>query len=178
MRGEHGAPVVVVESIDDGSRSAFEGAAPRPGDRLVKIGNEDIAVRFAASIYVDRDADKAANDTVQSFIDEIGGPATVKLHVVRATRQVSPLLLSMSHTFEKFDPDSYWFGVYLLTVRLLETSMLVFFKKRTTKAMVATVASVISLTIAQKYKPWLRDSDDEVRSGVRARCLRLPHPFP
>ena len=98
VRGEHGAPVVVVESIDDGSRSAFEGAAPRPGDRLVKIGNEDIAVRFAASIYVDRDADKAANDTVQSFIDDIVGPATVKLHIVRSTRQVSPLLLSMSHT--------------------------------------------------------------------------------
>ena len=99
-----------------------------------------------------------------------GGPATVSLHVASAERQVSRVLLSMSHTFEKFEPDSYWFGVYLLTVRLLETSMLVFFKKRTTKAMVATAVSVMSLLIAQKCKPWLLDADDKVR---RQRALAL-----
>ena len=54
------------------------------------------------------------------------------------------------------------YGVYLMVVRLFETSLLVFFTKRTTKAMVATAVSVISLTIAQKFKPWLRDSDDAV----------------
>ena len=78
-------------------------------------------------------------------------------------REVSKVLLAMSHIFEKFEPDTYWYGVYLMTVRLLETSMLVFFKKRTTKASVATVAAVVSLTIAQKFKPWLIDSDDKVR---------------
>ena len=78
-------------------------------------------------------------------------------------REVSKVLLAMSHIFEKFEPDTYWYGVYLMTVRLLETSMLVFFKKRTTKASVATAVAVVSLTIAQKYKPWLRDSDDQVR---------------
>ena len=41
--------------------------------------------------------------------------------------------------------------------------MLVFFKKRTTKTTIATAVAVSSLTIAQKYKPWLRDSDDKVR---------------
>ena len=78
-------------------------------------------------------------------------------------RGVSKVLLSMSHIFDKFEPETYWYGVYLMTVRLLETSMLVFFKKRTTKASVATAVAVVSLTIAQKYKPWLRDSDDQVR---------------
>ena len=59
-----------------------------------------------------------------------------------------------------------------MVVRLLETSLLVFFKKRTTKASVATGVAVVSLTIAQKYKPWLRDSDDKVRSA--APQLKLP----
>ena len=54
-----------------------------------------------------------------------------------------------------------------MSVRLFETSMLVFFKKRTTKTTIATAVAVSSLTIAQKYKPWLRDSDDKVR---RARA--------
>ena len=56
-----------------------------------------------------------------------------------------------------------------MSVRLLETSLLVFFKKRTTKATIATAVAVSSLTIAQKYKPWLRDSDDKVRSALAAR---------
>ena len=98
--------------------------------------------------------------------------------LVHDPRQVSPLLLSMVHTYEKFEPDTYWFGEYLLTVRLLETSMLVFFKKPSTKAMIATAVSFISLAIAQKCQPWLRDSDDQVRSSARARCMRLSHTLP
>ena len=60
-----------------------------------------------------------------------------------------------------------------MSVRLLETSLLVFFKKRTTKATIATAVAVSSLTIAQKYKPWLRDSDDKVG---RARTKRASPP--
>ena len=56
-----------------------------------------------------------------------------------------------------------------MLARLLETSILVLFKKRTTRTAIATVVAVVSLTIAQKYKPWLRDSDDKVR---RARAAR------
>ena len=59
-------------------------------------------------------------------------------------------------------------------VRLLETSMLVFFTKRTTKTTIATAVAVSSLTIAQKYKPWLRESDDKVmesKSGARLAGL-------
>ena len=54
-------------------------------------------------------------------------------------------------------------------VRLLETSMLVFFTKRTTKTTIAIAVAVSSLTIAQKYKPWLRESDDKVRRANPAR---------
>ena len=56
------------------------------------------------------------------------------------------------------------YGCYLIFVRLLETSLLVFFKKRSTKAMIATAVAVVSLTVAEKYEPWLRDSDDKVRA--------------
>ena len=65
-----------------------------------------------------------------------------------------------------------------MLVRLLETSMLVLFKKRTTKTAIATAVAVSSLTIAQKYKPWLRESDDKVRreSDARASPVRLTAP--
>ena len=76
--------------------------------------------------------------------------------------EASRNLFAIQHLFEKYEGDTYWYGVYLMATRLLETSILVFFKKRTTKSMVATGIAVLSLTIAQKYKPWLRDSDDEV----------------
>ena len=178
VRGDRDA--VAVKSVHDDRRAFATGTAPRPGDRLLRVGETDVAEIVARAIDAEpNNADKAANDTVQRLVRDAlarsaaereahGGPAMVALQIVRAERQVSRLLLSMSHTFEKFEPDSYWFGVYLLTVRLLETSMLVFFKKRTTKAMVATAVSVISLLIAQKYNPWLRDSDDKVRTSVRA----------
>ena len=67
-----------------------------------------------------------------------------------------------SRSYEKFEAHAWWYGAYLMAVRLLETSLLVFFAKRSTKATVGTAIAVISLTIAQKYKPWLRESDDEV----------------
>ena len=62
-----------------------------------------------------------------------------------------------------------------MLVRLLETSMLVLFKKRTTKTAIATAVAVSSLTIAQKYKPWLRESDDKVRRESGAHFARLTH---
>ena len=54
------------------------------------------------------------------------------------------------------------YGVYLIYMRLLQTSVLVFFPNRITKALVATAAAVLSMVLAQKFKPWLRDSDDQV----------------
>jgi hypothetical protein len=76
--------------------------------------------------------------------------------------EVSPLLLAMTHLFEKYEPHAYWYGVFLIFVRLLETSVLVFFHKRSTKATFATLVAVLSLSVLQKYQPWLKDSDDLV----------------
>ena len=37
---------------------------------------------------------------------------------------------TMGFLFEKFEPDAWWFGVFQIEVRLLETSFLVFIKRR------------------------------------------------
>ena len=75
-----------------------------------------------------------------------------------------------NHARERLTPrELRRYGAYLMWVRLLETSMLVFFTKRTTKTTIATAVAVSSLTIAQKYKPWLRESDDKVRRANPAR---------
>lgn len=86
-----------------------------------------------------------------------------KLEQMHDNVKISPWLLSMQHVFEKFEGRTWWYGVYMMSVRLLETSMLVFFRKRSTKASVATAVAVVSLVIAEKFEPWLSDSDDEVR---------------
>ena len=44
--------------------------------------------------------------------------------------EVSPLLVAMAHLFEKYEGDAYWYGVLLISARLAETSLLVFFHKR------------------------------------------------
>jgi hypothetical protein len=54
---------------------------------------------------------------------------------------ISPLLLAMQQYFEKYEGRMYWYGAYLMSVRLFETSMLVFFKKRTTKTTIATAVA-------------------------------------
>ena len=154
-------------------RRVFEGETPCLGDSLLAVG--DIGQPPSNRVKRIRVPDQQdVNDYVQDLVREAAGrdpngsPQRVALYFA-PIRQTSPVLLSMSHIFEKFEPDKYWYGLYLLMVRLLETSMLVFFKKRTTKAMVATAVSVISLTIAQKCRPWLRDSDDQVRSIARTQ---------
>ena len=76
--------------------------------------------------------------------------------------KVMPLLLAMAHNYEKYEASTFWYGVYLILIRLLQTSLLVLFPDRMTKAAVGTLVAVISLTIAQREKPWLRDSDDKV----------------
>ena len=88
--------------------------------------------------------------------------------------KISPWLLSMQHVFEKFEGRTWWYGVYMMSVRLLETSMLVFFRKRSTKASVATAVAVVSLVIAEKFEPWLSDSDDEVRGFECRRTIACP----
>jgi len=76
--------------------------------------------------------------------------------------KVMPLLLAMAHNYEKYEASTFWYGVCLILIRLLQTSLLVLFPDRMTKAAVGTLVAVISLTIAQREKPWLRDSDDKV----------------
>ena len=155
---------VAVERMADDGSIFEEGKPPSLGDRLLRVGDQHVAVTD------DMRANNAVNDHVRGLIEEAANRNSGRIELYFAPhREVSQFLLSMSHIFEKFEADKYWYGLFLLTVRLWETSMLVFFKKRTTKAMVATAVSVISLTIAQKCKPWLRDSDDQVWSIARAR---------
>ena len=61
---------------------------------------------------------------------------------------------ALAHVDASFRRESQVRSVSHAGLELLETSMLVLFKKRTTKTAIATAVAVSSLTIAQKYKPW------------------------
>lgn len=76
--------------------------------------------------------------------------------------EISWLLLSMEHLFNKFEPDAYWYGVCLIFTRLLQTSLLVFLPGRETKTTLATAVAVGSLMLLRETRPWIRDTDDKV----------------
>ena len=60
-----------------------------------------------------------------------------------------------------------------MSVRLLETSLLVFFRKRTTKVTIATVVQLNSMMLIYKYMPYVSYSDHQVG---RARATRASPP--
>ena len=101
-------------------------------------------------------------------------PTSKTLHTPDGDKiEVSVLLLSMAHLYEKYTPNSYLYGAYLMGSRLLETSVLVFFNKRSTKTTIATSVSILSLAIQLGHKPWRHKTDNKARwVGCEWRCER------
>ena len=64
--------------------------------------------------------------------------------------------------FEKYDPESWWFGVLAIYIRLLETSLLVFFESRMMQSFFATCMGLISIFVLRVVQPWLNPRDDQV----------------
>lgn len=74
----------------------------------------------------------------------------------------SPGFLALSILFEKYRANCYWYGVFLIVVRLLETSVLVFFARSDVKAAFATAISLISMMVQRELVPFLVHSDNLV----------------
>ena len=52
------------------------------------------------------------------------------------------------------------YGVFILLVRLLETSVLVFFERRIIKTVFASFMALMALIVMREVEPWIKDSDD------------------
>ena len=57
---------------------------------------------------------------------------------------------------------TFWYGPFVIVVRLLETSALVFFGGGGIKALFASFVCMIAIVVQREYEPYVEDSDDKV----------------
>ena len=75
-------------------------------------------------------------------------------------------VMTLAHHFEDLDPTTWWFWIFLLVVRLMQTSMLTFFERVSVQAALGTVLCVVSLEIQHIYQPFRSPSDDRLGIAV------------
>ena len=73
--------------------------------------------------------------------------------------EVSPILLSMASKFEKFQPRLWWWGVWQLAVRLLQTSLLTYFRSPNVQCAFAAVIGLVSVVLQRELQPFRIASD-------------------
>ena len=71
-------------------------------------------------------------------------------------------LLAFRRLFDKYEGRAFWFGIFIIVIRLLETSFLVFFHKRVTKTLFATGIAFIGVVVQREQSPYIFESDDSV----------------
>ena len=76
----------------------------------------------------------------------------------RADRDNDSSLDAVRFLFEDFTPRCWWFWTFNITMRLLETSVLVFFGRRHQRVAFAVVMVIISINIHRELQPYLSAS--------------------
>ena len=91
----------------------------------------------------------------------------------RAQRQSLALLTKQFEylvpKFEDFVPDCWWMSVFLLIIRLLQTSLMVLFPAQHIQAAFSSSISLVAFFVERELSPYRRSSDN--RTGVCARWL-------
>lgn len=85
-------------------------------------------------------------------------------------KEVSHLLLSMASKFEKFQPGFFWFGVFQLLVRLLQTSLLTFFASPDVQCTFAAAIALVSVVLQRELEPY-RIASDGLVAMVAQWCV-------
>ena len=71
--------------------------------------------------------------------------------------------------FEDFAPDCWWMSVFLLVVRLLQTSLMVLFPAQHIQAAFSSSISLVAIFVERELSPYRRPSDN--RTAICARWL-------
>lgn len=115
---------------------------------------------FLSSLFVLR---KRINPTLPKAV---GGKrrSTLMKRVLESikTRETDPALLAVKFLFEDFRPACYWFGTFNLVVRLLETSVLLFFDGKDVRVAFALIMVFISINFNRELMPYRTESDNVV----------------
>mgnify|MGYP001475780855 CR=1 FL=1 len=97
------------------------------------------------------------------------GVACSAIDVLDEENNTNAMLRALAPLYEKYEAHAWWYGVFELEVRLLETSFLVFIKRRIMQTLCASFAAFISLVVLREFQPWIKDSDDVVAHAAQCR---------
>ena len=104
------------------------------------------------------------NTITTAIADPAEEATTVAEYAERHPGAVSPIVLSLASKYEDFRPGYYWFGVYLLCIRLLQTSVLIFFNAPKVQAAFSAMVAFIAFCIQRELGPCVKKSDNAVHA--------------
>lgn len=65
----------------------------------------------------------------------------------------------LSSNFDKFEPTSWWASGFLIAMRLLQTSAMVFISNASLQATVASLVALIGISVQRNASPYRRQSE-------------------
>ena len=90
---------------------------------------------------------------------ELGTVASVAAQNPEAVSMMVGVLAPM---YQVYSPNFWWFGPFLLAVRILQTSALAFFSRLKVQATFACVISLVAINAQAHTRPFLKNSDSSV----------------
>ena len=97
------------------------------------------------------------------------------IDVLDEEKSTNATLRALAPLYEKYEPYAWWYGVFSIYVRLLETAFLVLIPNPIMKTLFASCVSVVSIIVQREVEPWLKDRTDIV---ANAGCLLYTSPSP
>ena len=120
------------------------GAIKRIGEAMKQQGRQSKTMLTVAEMSKDRDQRQS---------------------LVTHTRELAYLVSK----FEDFIPGCWWMSVFLLVIRLLQTSLMVLFPEQHIQAAFCSSISLVGICVEHELRPYRRSSDN--RTAVCARWL-------
>jgi hypothetical protein len=68
----------------------------------------------------------------------------------------------LAYHYEIFGPNYWWFGVFSLVIRILQTSVLSFYSRTCVQATFATTFTLVAMCVQSQHPPYLKESDSLV----------------
>ena len=105
--------------------------------------------------------------TVKSLVSQLSEEEATAATKVRRKSKLSIQALSQRRSwlaffFERYRPGCWWTRVFLVVVRLLQTSLAVFFRDQTILTTYATCTALLAICVQRELKPYRRNTDNTV----------------
>ena len=76
----------------------------------------------------------------------------------------------LAYHYEIFGPNYWWFGVFSLVIRILQTSVLSFYSRTCVQATFATTFTPVAMCVQSQHPPYLKESDSLVSYYSTGSC--------